>query len=53
MSWHRFRWLLSLAISHVAWRVMPEPQRSRCFKDFADALEAIKRREGGSPSWPL
>ena len=44
--WNRFRWRLSLLISRVAWRVMPEPQRTRCRQDFDDALRDIKAREG-------
>lgn len=43
--WNRARWRLSLAISRVAWWVMPEPQRSRCRKDFAKALVEIMMRE--------
>jgi hypothetical protein len=44
--WNRFRWRLSMVISRLAWWVMPEPQRSRCYQDFNGALERIKAREG-------
>lgn len=45
MLMNQLRWHLSLLISRVGWWVMPEPQRSMCYRDFSNALDQIRARE--------
>lgn len=42
---NRLRWRLAMMISWIGWWVMPEPQRSMAWRDFADAISKIKQRE--------
>ena len=45
ISLNKLRWKFAMVISRFGWWIMPEPQRSRAYRDFDDAIEKIKQRE--------